>query len=80
MLKLGVENTNSKQQEANRSVLLVPGLSRNLLSSSTALANGVETIISSFPRLLAKKRRRLPADTSLYFLNAVFPKPPELTD
>ena len=53
-LTIGVENTAGKQQEVNMSVLLVPGLGRNLVSSSAAPANTVETIISSFRRLLAK--------------------------
>ena len=39
MLKLGVDNTDSKQrEEVNISVLLVPGLGHNLLSSSAALS------------------------------------------
>ena len=54
MLKRSVDDTDSKQREVNMSVLLVPGLGRNLLSSSAALANGVETTIYSFPRNLAK--------------------------
>ena len=52
-LTIGVENTASIQREVNMSVMLVPGLGRNLLSSSAALANGVETIISPFPALRA---------------------------
>ena len=52
-LTLGVENTVGKR-EVNMSVMLVPGLGRNLLSSSAALANGVETAISAFPALKAK--------------------------
>ena len=35
-------------------VMWVPGLDRNLLSSSAALAHGVETIISAFPELKAE--------------------------
>ena len=50
----GIQVQNLEQREANMSVLLVPGLGRNLLSSSAALANWVETITSSFPRLLQK--------------------------
>lgn len=50
----GIQVQNLEQREANMSVLLVPGLGRNLLSSSAALANGVETTIYSFPRNLAK--------------------------
>ena len=33
-LTIGVENTAGKQREVNMSVMLVPGLGRNLLSSS----------------------------------------------
>ena len=53
-LTIGVENTAGIQREGNLSVMLVPGLGRNLLSSSAALANRVETIISAFPALRAK--------------------------
>ena len=49
-LTIGVENTASIQREVNMSVMLVPGLGRNLLFSSAALVNGVETIISAFLR------------------------------
>ena len=76
-LKPGVNNTGSKQREVNMTVSLVPGLSRQVLSSSAALANGVETIISSFPRLLAKAAFPLRADSNLYFLDAVFLERPE---
>ncbi|CAN0303407.1 unnamed protein product, partial [Scytosiphon promiscuus] len=77
MLKLGVDNTDSKQREVNMSVLLVPGLGRNLLSSSAALANGVETTISSFPALTAKGETfPLRADQNLYFLDAILPELP----
>ena len=49
-LTIGVENTAGIQREVNMSVMLVPGLGRNLLFSSAALVNGVETIISAFLR------------------------------
>ena len=58
------------------SVTLVPGLGRNLLSSSAARANRVETIISAFSALRAKGEHfPLRADHNLYFLDAI---PPEL--
>ena len=38
-LTIGVENSAGKQREVNMSVMLVPGLGRNLLSSSAALAS-----------------------------------------
>ena len=70
-LTLGVENTVGKR-EVNMSVMLVPGLGRNLLPSSAALANGVETIISAFPALRAKGEHFLSrADHNLYFLDAI---------
>ncbi|CAN0585167.1 unnamed protein product, partial [Laminaria digitata] len=76
-LTIGVENTAGKQREVNMSVLLVPGLGRNLLSSSAALANGVETTISSFPALTAKGENfPLRADNNLYFLDAILPELP----
>ena len=53
-LTIGVENTAGKQREVNMSVALVPGLGRNLPSSSAALANGVDTATSAFPALKAK--------------------------
>ena len=53
-LTIGVDNTDSRQREVNVSVLLVPGLGRNLLSSSVALANAVETTTYSFPSHTAK--------------------------
>ena len=53
-LTTGVENTAGIQREVNMSVMLVPGLGRNLLSSSAALGNRVETIISAFPELKAE--------------------------
>ena len=53
-LTIGVEDSAGIQREVDMSVMLVPGLGRHLLSSSAALANGVETIISAFPALRAK--------------------------
>ena len=54
----------------NMSVTLVPGLGRNLLSSSVALANGVETAISAFPALREKGDKfPLRADHNLYFMD-----------
>ena len=50
-LTIGVENNAGIQREVNISVMLVPGLGRSLLSSSAALENRVETIISAFPAL-----------------------------
>ena len=59
------------------SVMLVPALGRNLLSSSASLANGVETIISAFPALRAKGEHfPLRADHNLYFLDAILPELP----
>ena len=57
------------------SVMLVPGLGRNLLPSSAALAKRVETIISASPALKAKGGHfPLRADYNLYFLNAILPE------
>ena len=59
------------------SVLLVPGLGRNLLCSSAALENRVETIVSAFPALRAKGEHfPLRADHNLYFLDAILPELP----
>lgn len=49
-----------------------------LLSSSAALANGVETIVSSFPLLLAKGEAfSSRADSNVYFLDAMLPNNPD---
>ena len=67
-LTTGIESTAGKQREVNMSVILAPGLGRNLLSSSAALANGVETTVSAFPALKAKGENfPLRPDHSLYF-------------
>ena len=59
------------------SVMLVPGLDRSLLSSSAALANGVETIMSAFPALRANGGHfPLRADHNLYFLDAILTELP----
>ena len=72
---MGVKNTAGMQREVNMSVMLVPGLGRNLLSSSAGLANRVETIISAFPALRAKGEHfPLRADHNLYFLDAILPE------
>ena len=58
-------------------VMLVPGFGRNLLSSSAALANGVETTISAFPAPKAKGENfQLRSDHNLYFLDAIIPELP----
>ena len=76
-LTIGVENTAAQPREVNMSVMLVPGVGRNLLSSSAALSNGVETIISAFPALRARGENfPLRADHSLYFLDALLPELP----
>ena len=76
-LTIGIENTAGIQREVNMSVMLVPGLGRNLLSSSAALANRVETIIAAFPALRAKGENfRLRADHNMYFLDATLPELP----
>ena len=76
-LTIGVENTSGKEREVNMSVMLVPGLGRNLLSSSAALANGVETTTVAFPALKAKRQNfPLRADHKLYFLDAIVPELP----
>ena len=57
--------------------MLVPGFGRNLLSSSAALANGVETTISAFPAPKAKGENfQLRSDHNLYFLDAIIPELP----
>ena len=57
--------------------MLVPGFGPNLLSSSAALANRVETIISAFPALRAKGEHfPLRADHNPYFLDAILPELP----
>ena len=53
-LTICVDDTAGIQREVNMSVMLVPGLGRNLLSSSAALANRVKTITSAFPALRTK--------------------------
>ena len=74
---IGVENTAGIQREVNMSVVLVPGLGRNLLSSSATQANRVETIISAFPVLRAKGEHfPLRADHNPYFLDAILPELP----
>ena len=76
-LTIGVENTAVKEREVNVSVMLVPGLGGNLLSSSAARANRVETIISAFPALRAKGEHfPLRADHNLHFLDAILPELP----
>ena len=78
MLKRGRNNTDSKQREVNMSAFLVPRNGRNLLLSSAALANEVETIIYPFPRLLAKEEVfPAGADSNLYFMDAIVSEPPE---
>ena len=58
-------------------VILVPGLGRNLLSSSAALANGVETIISAFTALRAKGEDfPLRANHNLCFVDTILPDLP----
>ena len=75
-LTIGVENTAGIQREVNMSVMLVPGLGRNL-SSSAALENRVEMIIFSFPALRAKGEHfPLRADHNLYFMDAILPELP----
>ena len=74
-LTLGVENTVGKR-EVNMSVMLVPGLGHNLLSSSAALANSVKTTISALPALRAKGGHfPLRAVHNLYVLDAILPEP-----
>ena len=74
-LTIGVGNTARKQREVNISVIFVPGLGRNLLLSSAAPTNGVETIIPAFPVLRAKGEHfPLRADQNLYCLDAISPK------
>ena len=76
-LTMGVENIVGIQREVNMSVLLVPGLGRNLQSPSATLANRVETIVSAFPALRAKGEHfLLRADHNLYFLDAILPELP----
>ena len=63
-LTIGVENTAGKQREVNMSVMLVPGLGRNLLSTSAAPANGIETIICllyTSPSPRDKRQSRMPS-------------------
>ena len=76
-LTIGVENTASIQREVNMSVMLVPGLGRNLLFLSAALVNKVETTIPAFPALGAKEEYfPLRDNHNLYFLDAILPKLP----
>ena len=62
-LIMGIQNTAGKQRDTNVSGILVPGLGRNLRSSSTALANEIETIPSAFaaPKTKGKNYRLNPA-------------------
>ena len=76
-LPISVENTAGKHREVNMSVVLVPGLGGNLLYSSAALANEVETIISAFPALRGTGENfPLRANHNLYFLDAILPELP----
>ena len=76
-LTIGVENTAGKQREVNMSVMLVPGLSRNLLPSLVALPHGVETTISAIPALRAKGENfPLRANHDRYFLDTILPELP----
>ena len=76
-LTICVENTAGKQREVSMSVMLVPGLGRNLLSSSATQANRVETIISALPALIAKGEHfPLRPNHNLYFLDAILPELP----
>ena len=76
-LTIGVENNAGIQREVNMSVILVPGLGRSLLSLSAALANRVETTISAFPALRAKREHfPLRPNHNLYFLDAILPELP----
>ena len=60
------------------SVMLVSGLGCNLLSSSAALANGVETTISAFPAPTAKGENfPSKADHDLFLLDAILPELPK---
>ena len=72
---IGVENT-ARQQEVNMSVMLVPDLGRNLLSSSATLADGTETTTSAFPALIAKREASLRCDHNHCFLDAILPELP----
>ena len=72
---VGIENIADKQREVNMSVMLVPDLGRNLLSSSAALANGIQVTLSAFPALKAKGDNfPLRPDHSRYFLHAILPE------
>ena len=76
-LTIGVDNTAGIQREVNMSIMLVPGLGRNLLSSPAALANKVETMISAFPALRTKGEHfPLRADHNMYFRDAILPELP----
>ena len=76
-LAVGFENIAGKQREVNMPVMLVPGLGRNLLSSSAARANVVETTISAFPTLKANGDKfQLRPDHNVYFLDAILPEMP----
>ena len=73
-LTIRVDNTVGTLREVNMPGILVPGLRRNLLSSSAALANGVDTIISAVPAMRAKGENfPLRAEHYLYFLDAILP-------
>ena len=70
-------NTAGTQREVYMSVMLVRGLGRILLSSSAAMANGVETIVSAVPALRAKGENvSFGAGNNLYSLDAIIPEPP----
>lgn len=76
-LTVGVENTAGKQSEVDMSVLLVRSPGRNLVSSSLALASGLDTTISAFPLLIAKGENvPLRVDYVLYILDVILPELP----
>ena len=59
------------------SVLLVRSPGRNLVSSSLALASGLDTTISAFPLLIAKGENvPLRVDYVLYILDVILPELP----
>ena len=75
-LTIGVENTLGKQREVNMSVMLAPGLGRNLLSSSGAGKRGRDDNICV--SCAKSKGRNVPVETQpyLYFLDAILPELP----
>lgn len=75
-LTIRLRDSDGTTREVNMSLLIVPKLDRNLLSSTAAHQNGLVTIITTRPRLVSGNAS-FPsrAENTLYFLDTVLPEP-----